>query len=92
MKSKQFNCKICLFSKKWYKSYQNEYGEIKYEYINFLYLMYHKFFISSKNFEYKPLYKICLKWLGERFTKLIDNCLNVIGAGFIGYIIMKLFE
>lgn len=50
-------------------------------------------FTNSNNKEYgEPYYKPVFRWIGKRIAKLIDNILQVIGAGFIGYLIMNFFN
>lgn len=100
MKSKQFKCKITILGKT--IKYNNEYNEEIYKQVNLFYLFFYKLFIESKNRffftnsnnkEYgEPYYKPVFIWIGKRITKLIDNILQVIGAGFIGYLMMNFFN
>ena len=40
----------------------------------------------------EPYYKPVFRWIGKSITNLIDNILQVIGAGFIAYLMMKFFN
>ena len=48
---------------------------------------------NVNNKEYgEPYYKLVFRWIVKRIANLLDNILQVIGAGFIAYLMMKFFN
>lgn len=82
MKTNIFNCKIVFFQKS--IKYRNEFGELIYKQMNII--TYIKKY--SKEKKVKNRFN---KWLGIRLNKIIDNILQIIGAGVIAYLINKIF-
>ena len=99
MKSKLFNCKIVLFRKSKIYIREKEFGSWHHEQINLFYLWYYLIFKGTKRginscnqeYYYDSLGVKFINWIINRFNNLIDNCLQVIGAGYIGYLILKYF-
>ena len=48
---------------------------------------------NVNNKEYgEPYYKPVFRWIVKRIAKLMDNILQIIGAGFIAYLMMNFFN
>lgn len=47
---------------------------------------------GNQHGEWKTLQDPYINWWKQRLTNLIDNILNIIGSGFVTYILLKFFD